>query len=150
MRSASGIKNDLRLPGTKGRAFRGATLIRRCRTLVTDGSSTFVVADRRCPVSLALCAGAYWRPRKPAWRSVRRLPGPFPVVVVPARTSRRISGSTCDEYSSRSQPKVFAMSAEYGSVGGDRQHPQWPTRTAGGHDAAEYRCGDGNPLRGVP
>jgi hypothetical protein len=31
-------QNDLPSSGTKGRAFRGATLIRRCRTLVTDGS----------------------------------------------------------------------------------------------------------------
>ena len=37
-------------------------------------------------------------------RSVRRLPGPFPIVVVPARTSRRVSVPTCDGYSSRSQP----------------------------------------------
>ena len=46
--------------GTKGRAFRGATLIRRCRTL-PDRRAVRVatVTDRRCPVSLALCAGAY-------------------------------------------------------------------------------------------
>jgi hypothetical protein len=35
----SGLENQERpyRPGTKGRAFRGATLIRRCRTCVTDG-----------------------------------------------------------------------------------------------------------------
>src|SRR6185503_9736586 len=86
-------------PGTKGRAFRGATLIRRCRTLLTDGPAACATTDRRCPVSLALCAGAYWRLRQDAAsRSVRRLPGPFPVVVAPARTNRRISGSTHDRY----------------------------------------------------
>ena len=82
--------------GTKGRAFRGATLIRRCRTLVTDGS----VACRRGHRSALPCiAGALRRSllasaARAASRSVRRLPGPFPVVVVPARTSRRVSGST--------------------------------------------------------
>ena len=50
-------QNDLSSSGTKGRAFRGATLIRHCRTFLTDGSSLDV--DRRCPLSLALCAGAY-------------------------------------------------------------------------------------------
>ena len=34
---ASGESQTTVRPGTKGRAFRGATLIRRCRTLVTDG-----------------------------------------------------------------------------------------------------------------
>jgi len=58
---------------------------------VTDGR---VVGpdDRRCPVSLALCAGAYWLvPRVRPSRSVRRLPGPFPVVVAPVSTSHRVS-----------------------------------------------------------
>ncbi len=36
-----------------------------CRTLVTDGPG-FSPGDRRCPVSLALCAGAYWVGRR-AW-----------------------------------------------------------------------------------
>src|SRR4029079_2056755 len=37
-----------------------------CRTLVTDVLGFEALDDRRCPVSLALCAGAYWiggRPR---------------------------------------------------------------------------------------
>ena len=62
--------------------------------IVTDG--TVPPSDRRCPVSLALCAGAYWRgPRSSSSsagpRSVRRLPGPFAVVAAPASTSRRVS-----------------------------------------------------------
>ena len=94
--------------GTKGRAFRGATLIRRCRTLVTDGPVRRLHGRRSALPSIAgalrrsLLASA----ARAASRSVRRLPGPFPVVVAPARTSRRISGSTCDGYSSRSQPAV--------------------------------------------
>ena len=59
-------------------------------------------------------------------RSVRRLPGPFAVVVVPARTSRRVSGSTCDGYSSRSQP-VFVMWPR--SMGGSRAGRQAPAAT---------------------
>ena len=64
MRPASENAERPFVSGTNSRAFRGATLIRRCRTL----------ADRRVrvsprfvrsalPVSLALCAGAYWRLR---------------------------------------------------------------------------------------
>src|SRR5205809_7518871 len=59
-------------------------------------------ADRRCPLSLALCAGAYWL--GDAERSVRRLRGPFPVAVVPVSTSHRVSVPTHDGYSSRSSP----------------------------------------------
>ena len=50
-------------PGTKGRAFRGATLIRRVphsRDRRVGRGLSPVAADRRCPISLALCAGAYW------------------------------------------------------------------------------------------
>ena len=106
-RYGPGIKNDLRPPGTKGRAFRGATLIRRLPHSLTDGRPSRA-ADRRCPLSLALCAGAYLGfvaclPRR-ARRSVRRLPGPFPAVVAPVSTSHRISLPTPDGYSSRSQP----------------------------------------------
>ena len=39
---ASENQNDLIVSGTKGRAFRGATLIRRCRTFVTDGRAGLV------------------------------------------------------------------------------------------------------------
>src|SRR6185503_7035438 len=56
-------------------------------------------------------------------RSVRRLPGPFPVVVVPVRTSHRVSGSTCDGYSSRSQPVLRDVGAEYGRGSADASSP---------------------------
>src|SRR5688500_12717104 len=75
--------------------------------LVTDGPSTDVPSptDRRCPVSLALCAGAYlWR--SSPLRSVRRLPGPFTAVAAPVSTSHRVSLPTRDGYSSRSQPVI--------------------------------------------
>ena len=102
--------------GTKGRAFRGATLIRRCRTLVTDGPARVSAIDRS---ALPCIAGALRRSlltsaARAASRSVRRLPGPFP--------RRRRSGSH--------QPpdlwvdarrvlvpftaRLFVMSAEYG------------------------------------
>ena len=45
--------------------------------------------DWRCPVSLALCAGAYSVAR--CSLSVRRLLGPFTVFASPARTNRRVS-----------------------------------------------------------
>ena len=48
--------------------------------------------------------------------SVRRLPGPFTVVAVPPRTNRRVSGSTCDGYSSRSQPAVRDVAGSMGGV----------------------------------
>ena len=107
-RSARESKRPL-VPGTKGRAFRGATLIRRCRTFLTDGSVSRPT-DRRCPLSLALCAGAYLArgsrrtaPLKTgAHRSVRRLPGPFAAAVAPVSTSHRVSLPTLDGYSSRS------------------------------------------------
>ena len=57
-------------------------------------------------------------------RSVRRLPGPFPVVVVPVRTSHRVSGSTCDGYSSRSQPVLRDVGAEYGRAPSDASSPR--------------------------
>jgi hypothetical protein len=68
--------------------------------------------DRRPGSSLAIGAARYrWRSAPEptgvapgARRSVRRLPGPFPAAAVPVRTSHRISGSTHDGYSSRSQP----------------------------------------------
>src|SRR4029077_17586990 len=85
--------------GTKGRAFRGVTLIRRCRThrdrRVVHVS---VVTDRRCPVSLALCAGAYWRPRlaPPRVRSGgSRVPPPsssFPLAPNPGSLGRSRGG----------------------------------------------------------
>ena len=52
--------------GTKGRAFRGATLIRRVPHFRDRrGGWCHHRGHRRCPVSLALCAGAYWRLRCP-------------------------------------------------------------------------------------
>ena len=47
------------VPGTKGRAFRGATLIRRCRTHVTDGSTRDAILRRRS--ALPSIAGALRR-----------------------------------------------------------------------------------------
>ena len=90
-------------PGTKGRSFRGATHIRQCRSLA-DGSGSRVAApvrfpapaadatpaDRCCPLSLALCAGAYWRALE-ARGLVRRLTGPFVLVAAPACTNRWFS-----------------------------------------------------------
>ena len=46
--------------------------------------------DRCCPVSLALCAGAYWRALE-ARGLVRRLTGPFVLVAAPACTNRWFS-----------------------------------------------------------
>jgi len=46
--------------------------------------------DWRCPVSLALCAGAYSVALR-CFLSVRRLLGPFTVCASPARTNRRVS-----------------------------------------------------------
>ena len=73
--------------GTKGRAFRGATLVRRCRTLATDGPSRVSTAtDRRCPfIAGALRRSLLTSAAYAASCSVRRLPGPFP--------RRRRSGS---------------------------------------------------------
>ena len=79
--------------------------------------------DRRCPVSLALCAGAYWSsaPSRSAVasssvapRSVRGLPGPFAAAAIPARTSRRVSVMAPDGYSSRSRP-VFSCGGSLGA-----------------------------------
>jgi len=65
-----------------------------------------VPGDRRCPVSLALCAGAYLVVRsghaRRDGRSVRRLPGPFAAAVAPVCTNHRVSLPTIDGYSSRS------------------------------------------------
>ena len=47
-------------------------------------------ADRCCPLSLALCAGAYWRALE-ARGLVRRLTGPFSSVAAPACTNRWFS-----------------------------------------------------------
>ncbi len=82
-----GITNGLRPPGTKGRAFRGATLIRRCRTLPG-------------PLPLAFASGSRVH---------------FFVVAVPAHTSRRISRSARDGYSSRSQPVLRDVGGSLGA-----------------------------------
>ncbi len=102
-RLASRIRQRPFVPGTKGRAFRGATLIRRVPHSRDRRPGFETLDDRRCPVSLALCAGAYWVGGRPR-RSVRRLPGPFPVAAAPVSTSHRVSLPTRDGYSSRSQP----------------------------------------------
>ncbi len=81
--------------GTKGRTFRGATRLRHlCRSLgrrvglSRSGGAT--PADRCCPVSLALCAGAYWRTLE-VHGLVRRLTGPFAPSAAPACTTRWFS-----------------------------------------------------------
>ena len=61
---ASRIKNDRFVPGRKVVPSAVPPSFGVCRTRCdrrADGVST--AADRRCPISLALCAGAYWRPR---------------------------------------------------------------------------------------
>ena len=70
--------------GTKGRTFRGATLI------------------RRVPHSLD-----------------PRLPGPFPLVVVPAHTSRRVSGSTLRQVLVPFTARSSRCGREYGRVVGE-------------------------------
>ena len=81
-------------PGTKGRAFRGATLIRRCRTCVTGGRGSPCVrfADGPWRSALPCIAGALRRSLLGGGsrcraarrsRSVRRLPGPFAAAVAP-------------------------------------------------------------------
>jgi hypothetical protein len=72
-------------------------------------------ADRCCPVSLALCAGAYWRALE-ARGLVRWLTGPFAPVAAPASTSRWVSVPATGRYSSRSSP-VFRCGAESTSRG---------------------------------
>ena len=114
--------------GTKGRAFRGATLIRRCRTSVTDGPASpppigaALYRWRSAPEPTGACGLA-------ASRSVRRLPGPFLVVAVPARTNRRISESTCDGYSSRSQPVLRDVAGSMAVARRDRQ--AWAREASG-------------------
>ena len=79
------------------------------QALVGPGSVALAAtpADRCCPVSLALCAGAYWRALE-ARGLVRRLTGPFAPVAAPASTNRWVSVPATGRYSSRSSP-VFAM-----------------------------------------
>ena len=111
---ASRIKKRPFRPGTKGRAFRGATLIRRCRTSRDRRAGRGFRGDRS---ALPCIAGALRRSlltsaAHAAPCSVRRLPGPFP--------RRRRSGShqppdlwiDSDGYSSRSSPVSSSMSAE--------------------------------------
>ena len=103
--------------GTKGRAFRGATLIRRCRTLVTDGRS----ASPRSPIGAALYR---WRsaPEPTGVRGSRRLAfGPEAPGSIPRR---RRSGSHQPpdlwvDVATGTRPvhsPLFVMSAEYGQV----------------------------------
>ena len=115
-------------PGTKGRAFRGATLIRRCRTRVTDGP----VAVRERTV-LAIGAALYrWRSAPEPTGSRRRV---VPVVASVRSGGSRVhspppsprfppaTGSLCRR-STGTRPvhsPLFVMSAEYGSVSGERQ-----------------------------
>jgi hypothetical protein len=66
---------------------RRARLSRRSGRLSATAATP---ADRCCPVSLALCAGAYWRALE-ARGLVRRLTGPFLLVAAPACTNRWFS-----------------------------------------------------------
>jgi hypothetical protein len=100
--------------GTKGRAFRGATLIRRVPH--SDRRVVGRPADRS-----ALPCNRWRSAPEPtgvrglgAPRSVRRLPGPFTVVVRPGSLDPPAAGSLCpgrvDGYSSRSQPFCHLLS----------------------------------------
>src|ERR1035437_1322170 len=61
-----------------------------------------LLLNRCCPLSLALCAGAYWRTLE-VRGLVRRLTGPFVLVTAPACTNRWFStpapGSTRPDHS---------------------------------------------------
>src|SRR5688572_9015085 len=97
-------RNDLTVPGRKVVPSAVPPSFGDAALQVTDGP-VVGPGDRRCPLSLALCAGAYRLvPRMRPSRSVRRLPGPFPAVVAPVSTSHRVSLPTLDGYSSRSSP----------------------------------------------
>ena len=73
-------------------------------------------ADRCCPLSLALCAGAYWRALE-ARGLVRRLTGPFAPVRRPSLHQPLVLYAGAGRYSSRSQP-VFVCGAESRGSGG--------------------------------
>ena len=104
--AASGESKRPFVSGTKGRAFRGATLF----SAMPHSPDRRAFASPRRPIGAALYR---WRsaPEPTDVRGSRRFVvrsggsrGHSLVVVAPARTSRRISGSTRDGYSSRSQP----------------------------------------------
>ena len=105
------------------------------RALAPGGATP---ADRCCPVSLALCAGAYWRALE-ARGLVRWLTGPFAPVAAPASTNRWVSVPATGRYSSRSSP-VFRCGAELRGRGDRCQTgPTW-----------RGRLGDRGPWPGRP
>ena len=112
------IKNDLRLRDERSclpRCHPHSAMPHSRDRRVGRGFAT--AADRRCPVSLALCAGAYWRPRlaPPRVRSggsrVHSPSSSFRLAPTAGSLGRRRDG-----YSSRSQPAVRDVAAEYGRV----------------------------------
>jgi hypothetical protein len=115
---------------------------------VTDGPSTDDPSptDRRCPLSLALCAGAYL-PRPLPLRSVRRLPGPFTAVVAPVSTSHRLSVPTCDGYSSRSLPVLRDVAGSMESVAGAVKRGQDRADPGRVHRASASRRATRRPRR---
>jgi hypothetical protein len=122
----AGLENQERpiVSGTKGRAFRGATLIRRCRTLVTGGRGGRPrLADRPWRSALPCIAGALRRsllgdPCRPVRSGGSRVHSPPPSPRFPPAT-----GSLCRR-STGTRPvhsPLFVMSAEYVSGSGERQ-----------------------------
>ncbi len=69
-----GIKTTLRLWDERSNLPRCHPVSASAALIVTDGTAA---SDRRCPLSLALCAGAYWRGLRPSiGRSTRAAFGP--------------------------------------------------------------------------
>jgi hypothetical protein len=88
-------------------------------------------ADRCCPVSLALCAGAYWRALE-ARGLVRRLTGPFALVAAPASTNRWFSppapGGTRPDHS----PYSYVARSLWGEAAGCQlRGAGWPPAWGG-------------------
>ena len=142
--------------GTKGRAFRGATLIRRCRTLVTDGRS----ASPRSPIGAALYR---WRsaPEPTGVRGSRRLAfGPEAPGSIPRR---RRSGSHQPpdlwvDVATSTRPvhsPLFVMSAEYGQVASEassarRDRPDRHPAARPARGIRRHRSVDGRPAARRP
>ena len=149
------IKNDLRLRDERSCLPRchphSAMPHSRDRRVV----HVSVVTDRRCPVSLALCAGAYWRPRlaPPRVRSGGSR-------VHPPSSSFRLAptagslGRRRDEYSSRSQPAVRDVRGVWtGRVRGVKRSTGSPDRRPAerpAHAVRRHRSGDGRPAARRP
>ena len=117
---AVGLGNQERpfVSGTKGRAFRGATLIRRCRTLVTDGPVRF----RGGRSALPCIAGALRRSLlAPAARPLRVRSGGSRVHSLSASLRLAPTAGSLGRRATGTRPvhsPLFVMCAEYGSVDG--------------------------------